>query len=282
MEQRFSKDEILTSYLNTVYFGEGAYGIEAAAETYYNKHASELTLPESAMLAGLITSPNHFDPFVRPSSARGRRNVVLRIMRQMGTISARRARGASAARLDVRRGTHEDQYPYPYFVDYLKRWFLSNPAFGRTYDDRYRLLFTGGLRITTTIDPGVQAAAPGRRLERAVVPGRPGRGGDRGRSPHRVRPRDGRRQGRGLLGQQGGRPRQPRHRRGGIRAPDGIVVQSLRARRGARQRLLPRHDLPGARLDHAAAPRRRLVVGHERGRLAATARSACGPPRSSR
>lgn len=56
-------------------------------------------------------------------------------------------------------GSQEDQYPYPYFVDYVKRWFLANKAFGRTYDDRYRLLFTGGLRITTTLDPGVQAAA---------------------------------------------------------------------------------------------------------------------------
>src|SRR4029450_1826867 len=53
----------------------------------------------------------------------------------------------------------QDRYPFPYFVDYFKRWFLSNPAFGKTYDDRYRLLFTGGLRITTTLDPSIQAAA---------------------------------------------------------------------------------------------------------------------------
>src|SRR5207247_171287 len=59
----------------------------------------------------------------------------------------------------LRRDRTELRYPYPYFVDYFKRWFLTNPAFGKTYDDRYRLLFAGGLRITTTLDPGVQAAA---------------------------------------------------------------------------------------------------------------------------
>jgi penicillin-binding protein 1A len=159
MEQTYTKDDILTSYLNTVYFGEGAYGIEAAAKTYFGVHASELTLSESAMLAGLITAPNHFDPLVRPASAEGRRNVVLGIMREMGTITRAEQRHARAEAIDVHPGSQEEQYPYPYFVDYVKRWFLANKAFGRTYDDRYRLLFTGGLRITTTLDPGVQSAA---------------------------------------------------------------------------------------------------------------------------
>jgi penicillin-binding protein 1A len=159
MERRFTKDDILTSYLNTVYFGEGAYGIEAAAQTYFGVHANELTLSRSATLAGLITSPNHFDPFVRPASAQGRRGVVLRIMHQMGTITQAQRRRATRAPIRVRRHSDEATYPYPYFIDYFKRWFLSNPAFGDTYDDRYKLLFTGGLRITTTLDPDVQAAA---------------------------------------------------------------------------------------------------------------------------
>ena len=159
MEQSYSKDDILASYLNTVYFGEGAYGIEAAAKTYFGVHASELTLSESAMLAGLITAPNHFDPMITPGSAEGRRNVVLRIMREMGTVTRSEERQARTDAIAVHPGAQEDQYPYPYFVDYVKRWFLANRAFGRTYDDRYRLLFTGGLRITTTLDPGLQAAA---------------------------------------------------------------------------------------------------------------------------
>jgi penicillin-binding protein 1A len=159
MEERYTKDDILTSYLNTVYFGEGAYGVEAAAETYFGLHASQLSLARSAMLAGLITSPNHFDPFVRPRSAEGRRNVVLRIMRQMGTITPRERRRAAHAPIRVRHGGEETHYPYPYFIDYFKRWFLSNPAFGATYDERYKLLFTGGLRVTTTLDPSIQSAA---------------------------------------------------------------------------------------------------------------------------
>jgi penicillin-binding protein 1A len=159
MEQRFTKDDILTLYLNTVYFGEGAYGIEAAAETYFGVHASELDLAESAMLAGLITSPNHFDPFVRPASAEGRRGVVLRIMREMGTVTDPERRRAAHEPIRLRGDAEESRYPYPYFVDYFKRWFLSNRAFGATYDDRYKLLFTGGLRITTSLDPTIQAAA---------------------------------------------------------------------------------------------------------------------------
>jgi penicillin-binding protein 1A len=159
LEHRLSKDEILTQYLNTVYFGEGAYGIQAAAKTYIGVDASALTLAESAMLAGLITAPNHFDPFIRPASAVGRRNVVLGLMRDHGDISPRAYERAIRERLTLRRDRTESRYPYPYGVDYFKRWFLSNPAFGPTYDDRYRVLFTGGLRITTTLDPSIQAAA---------------------------------------------------------------------------------------------------------------------------
>jgi membrane peptidoglycan carboxypeptidase len=179
MERTFSKDDILTTYLNTVYFGEGAYGVEAAAATFFGVHASELTLAQSAMLAGLITAPNHFDPFIRPDSAEGRRDVVLRKMREMGTITHEERREARLEPLDVARSDGTERYPFPYFVDYLKRWFLSNPAFGKTYDDRYRLLFTGGLRITTTLDPSIQKGAeyavgqilryPGRDPDAAVT-----------------------------------------------------------------------------------------------------------------
>jgi penicillin-binding protein 1A len=173
MEQRYTKDDILTSYLNTVYFGEGAYGVEAAAQTYFGVHASELSLAQCALIAGLITSPNHFDPFVRPASARGRRGVVLRIMREMGSITPGERRRAMRERIVLRRGGHEDTYPYAYFIDYFKRWFLTNPAFGDTYDDRYRLLFTGGLRITTTLDPTVQAAAEDSVRSVLAYPGDP-------------------------------------------------------------------------------------------------------------
>jgi penicillin-binding protein 1A len=159
MENQLTKQQILTAYLNTVYFGEGAYGVQAAARTYFGIDAADLTLAQSAMLAGLITAPNHFDPYARPRSALGRRNVVLRLMLQQGLIPRARQRAALREKITLRPDTTGDRYPYPYFVDYFKQWFLSNPAFGATYDDRYRLLFTGGLRITTTLDPSVQSAA---------------------------------------------------------------------------------------------------------------------------
>jgi penicillin-binding protein 1A len=163
LEDRLSKEEILTEYLNTVYFGEGAYGAQSAARTYFDEDAADLSLAQAATLAGLISSPNHFDPFRRRRAAVGRRGVVLELMRRQGTIGARQFRRATDERMQVNRGRVEEEYPFPYFVDYVKRWFAANPAFGETEDERFRLLFTGGLRITTTIDPELQHHA-----ERAV------------------------------------------------------------------------------------------------------------------
>jgi penicillin-binding protein 1A len=159
LEDRFTKDQILTKYLNTVYFGQGAYGIQAAAQTYFSVDADDLSLGQSALLAGLITAPNHFDPFVRPASAYGRRNVVLRSMRQQGMIDASEYRRAVHEPIELRPSRSTDRYPYPYFVDYFKEWFLANPAFGETREDRYKALFTGGLRITTSLDPRLQGFA---------------------------------------------------------------------------------------------------------------------------
>jgi penicillin-binding protein 1A len=159
LEDRLTKQQILTRYLNTVYFGEGAYGAQAAARTYFGIDAADLTISESALLAGLISAPNHFDPYVRRGSAIGRRNVVLRLMRQQEMLTPRQARRAASQRPVLRRRETQTDYAYPYFVDYVKRWFMANPAFGRTRDERYRALFTGGLRITTTLDPDLQQAA---------------------------------------------------------------------------------------------------------------------------
>ena len=160
LENRLTKAQILTRYLNTVYFGEGAYGAQAAARTYFGVDAIDLSLAQSATLAGLISAPNHFDPYVSEAAARGRRNVVLRLMARQGYLTPARAAAASATPMVVQpRSATEQHYPYPYFVDYFKRWFLANSAFGPTLADRERLLFTGGLRITTTLEPTVQRAA---------------------------------------------------------------------------------------------------------------------------
>ncbi len=168
LEDRLSKDQILTKYLNTVYFGQGAYGIQAAARSYFGVDAKDLTLSQSALLAGLIRAPNDFDPFAHPVHARVRRNNVLRQMLDQGMITSSQKDEAVAEPIELHAFTSRERYPFPYFVDYFKQWFLSNPAFGKTREDRYQLLFTGGLRITTTIDPQFQRYA--QSAVRSVLP----------------------------------------------------------------------------------------------------------------
>jgi 1A family penicillin-binding protein len=159
LEDDYSKNEILALYLNTVYFGQGAYGIQAAAKTYFSIPAKELDPAQSALLAGLIRSPTAYDPLFHAELATQRRDWVLGRMRQLGMITA--AEYANALTTDLELDPYEDtgRYPAPYFVDYVKRWFLSNEEFGQTYEERYRLLFEGGLRIYTTVDLRLQKMA---------------------------------------------------------------------------------------------------------------------------
>jgi penicillin-binding protein 1A len=159
LEDRLSKEEILTRYLNTVYFGKGAYGVQAAARTFFGIDSRELNLSQSALLAALITSPGHFDPYEYPRRGLGRQRVVLQLMRELGMITAVQRRHARRQPIRLHRVPALGRYDYPYFIDYLKEWFLTNPAFGETREDRYRLLFTGGLRIHTTLQPVVQEAS---------------------------------------------------------------------------------------------------------------------------
>ncbi len=161
LEQRYSKDEILAKYLNTVYFGEGAYGIQAAAQTYFSRPASRLTLGQSALLAGLIAAPVDADPVPHPERALARRNVVLTDMRDLSMIGQAEYGRAAARPVGLHLPHDRQRYIAPYFVDYLERWFLSNPRFGKTQRDRYDLLFEGGLRIETTLDPELQQRAEG-------------------------------------------------------------------------------------------------------------------------
>ncbi len=160
LEDRLTKDDILTKYLNTVYFGNGAYGVQAASETYFDEPVARLTLSQAALLAGLIRAPNDYDPIAHPNIATRRRNQVLQSMAGLEMIDDDELAHAVArpVRLRVVRDTKQ-RYLAPYFVDYVKQWFLSNPRFGKTAQERYDLLFEGGLRITTTIDPRVQREA---------------------------------------------------------------------------------------------------------------------------
>ncbi len=162
LELRLTKRQILHRYLNTIYFGEGAYGVQAAAKTYFGKGVGHLTLPEAAMIAGTIQSPSDYDPYVHPRRAKHRRNVVLRKMHQQGYIGAARARHARKAPLHLRRAPVSDRYPAPYFVDYVMRLIEYDPRFhflGTGWKQRERRLYQGGLRIYTTVDLRDQAEA---------------------------------------------------------------------------------------------------------------------------
>jgi penicillin-binding protein 1A len=153
LEQRWSKDRILTAYLNTIYFGHGAYGIQQAARAYFKKSAKELKLAESALLAGIPADPSLYDPAVNPRNAVLRRRHVLSVMLEQGKITPRQYERADKAELpvpdDIRLpGT---QGPAPYFVNYVKDELVAQYGAGR--------VFGGGLKVTTTIDLELQLKA---------------------------------------------------------------------------------------------------------------------------
>jgi len=150
-EKQHSKDEILEQYLNTVYFGSNAYGAEAAAMTYFNKKARDLTLPESALLAGIINLPGIYDPFVDPESAKERRNVVLDRMLEYGHISKKEHEVAVASKLGVSRGRIQYQNDNEYFLNAVRK------EIAEEYGDD--MVYEGGLKIYTTLDPDLQAMA---------------------------------------------------------------------------------------------------------------------------
>jgi penicillin-binding protein 1A len=169
LERTYSKDLILELYLNTIYFGRGQYGVQAASYEYFGKPVTEITLSQAALLAGMIQSPSTVDPFLRPDAALERRNIVLDRMLELEMIEPERhERGISRPlNLAEEAGTgtaapdddDTDRYPAAYFVEEVKQWILNDPRFGETRDDRINLLFGGGLRIHTTIDLELQRQA---------------------------------------------------------------------------------------------------------------------------
>jgi len=159
VEREFTKEQILEYYLNTVYFGNGAYGIEAAANVYFDVTTNELTVAEGALLAGMIKSPSRFDPFVDAESALERRRTVLQAMTDEGYLSVTGANNAASTDIELKPSDPDRTYPAAYFVQEVKRFMLNDPAFGRTFEERTKLLFTGGLRIETTLDLDLQQDA---------------------------------------------------------------------------------------------------------------------------
>jgi penicillin-binding protein 1A len=162
LEQKNSKSEILEKYLNTVYFGQGAYGVQAAAETYFNGiDASELNIPQAALLAGFIKSPGRYDPFADEKTAKDRRNVVLERMNRLGYLTDAELAKWRKAGLGVKR-LPEVTYPAAYFVEWVKELAQRDPSLkvlGNTLAERINALFKGGLRIYTTVDLNMQRLA---------------------------------------------------------------------------------------------------------------------------
>jgi penicillin-binding protein 1A len=161
LERDYSKDRILELYLNAIYFGNGAYGIEAAAHQYFGKAAADLTLPEGALIAGLIQRPSATDPFDAPLESVGRRQIVLDRMHANEMIDDAELEAAKAAPLTLASGVvpAAERYPAAFFVEEVKRWILHDPRFGATAKARRDLLFGGGLRIHTTVDLAAQLQA---------------------------------------------------------------------------------------------------------------------------
>ena len=158
LEDSLSKEEILERYLNIVYFGNGAYGLQAAAETYFNSRVEELTVAQAALLAGIIRNPQGYEPLKNPEVARKRRDLVLAQMVSNGHLPA-----AEADRLRREAIPTRVFKPLPppndYFVEEVKQRLLADERLGETVQERYNAVFKGGLRIYTSLDNRMQAAA---------------------------------------------------------------------------------------------------------------------------
>jgi penicillin-binding protein 1A len=161
LEDRESKDWILEQYLNTIYFGNGAYGVKAAAETYFGRPLETLTLTDGAFLAGLIRAPGGYDPFTKPERFKNRYAFALQRLVDAEFITQERAEEALAQPLPFRPFvTPEASLPLTYFANEAKLLLLNDPTYlGGTEQERYDLLFKGGLKIYTTSNPVLQRYA---------------------------------------------------------------------------------------------------------------------------
>ncbi|MCW2276773.1 PBP1A family penicillin-binding protein [Heliophilum fasciatum] len=168
LERKFSKDEIFQMYLNRIFFGEGAYGAQAASQTFFGKNVGDLTLSEAALLAGLPNAPSRWSPYRNPDLAEQRRQLVLSRMVQRGYITP--AEGEAAKKAPPRlldrpkRTVAGNDLRYPYFVDAVIEECIDK--YGISED----LLYKGGLKIYTTVDPRAQKAAEAALADKANYP----------------------------------------------------------------------------------------------------------------
>lgn len=157
LESKYSKDEILNRYLNIAYYGDGAYGVEAAARHYFNVSAKELNLAQAAMIAGLAQNPVATDPVNHPQAATERRNVVINRMLELELITADEAAAAKATPFDAskvvasRKGCVSTKFPF--MCQYVEKSLLKNEALGATAEERRNTIYRGGLVVKTALDP---------------------------------------------------------------------------------------------------------------------------------
>ncbi|MFC8799797.1 transglycosylase domain-containing protein [Promicromonospora sp. NPDC057138] len=174
LEKRMSKDEILQGYLNIAQFGWSVYGVETASQHYFNKSAKDLSVVEAATIAGITKAPSKFDPVQNPKDAKERRDLVIGKMWQLNYITTEERDEAKATKISDSLDVQpldvgcDSAGGAAFFCDYVIKEIMSSPEFGKTRDDRYDLLYRGGLHIVTTLDTKMQAAA-----EKTVVEGVP-------------------------------------------------------------------------------------------------------------
>lgn len=163
LERNYTKDEILTFYLNKISFGESSFGIQAASQTYFGKDVKDLNPGEIALLAGLPQAPSRYDPYINPDLAKNRRNIVLGVMNDQNLITEPEynkykeepftyVEKAKDSGQKGKKASAVSTYKFPYFIDYVIEELVT------TYDLTEDQIFFGGLKIYTTVDPKIQEA----------------------------------------------------------------------------------------------------------------------------
>ena len=163
VEKQLSKDQILEGYFNIVPFSGTTFGVQAAAKYFFNVDASQLNIPQAALLAGVVNGPTVYSPTGNPELALQRRNIVIRAMLDKGRITQEEHDAAVATELGLNitpvPSNCTGAVQAPYFCDYVMHLVLNDERYGATTEDRQKLLYRGGLSIKTTLDPEIQNAA---------------------------------------------------------------------------------------------------------------------------
>jgi membrane peptidoglycan carboxypeptidase len=190
LEKTETKNQILQGYLNLVYYGGQAYGVEAAARHFFGVHASQLNLPQAATLAGLVQAPSATDPIRNPAKALTRRNVVLDRMHTLKLITDAAWQSARKSKIVIHTLPAQNSCalsPYPYFCNYIKEWLLQDPALGANRTARTQRINEGGLTVQTSLNPKIQAVAQ-QQINAQIPPGSQMNGTDIGGAAAIIQP----------------------------------------------------------------------------------------------